>query len=269
MVDLDAASLTDARAFFDAYYSPANAVLVVVGDAGPAEVFAMARRYFETIPAAPPPPRAEIDEPPQEAERRFTRIDPLAPAPALAVAYHTPPAGTPAYYALGLLHQALAEGDDALLHAELVSKRGYASEVDGGINFLGHMHNAQTPLLWCVTLVHDNDVSADAILESFDEVIEGVRERGLDAGALARARTKARASLFSTIADQYIPGFGLADLLASFELFEGDANRVNDLDARFDAVTPELVASVARDYLRRENRVILELHAGAATEVAS
>ena len=265
MVDLDAASLADVRAFFDTYYSPANAVLVVVGDADPSEVFALARRYFEEIPATPAPPRAEIDEPPQDAERRFSRVDPLAPAPALAIAYHTPPSGSPEYYALGLLHQALAEGDDALLHAELVSKRGYASEVDGGINFLGHMHNAQTPLLWCVTLVHNDDVTTEAILEAFDDVIEGVRERGLDAGTLARARTKARASLYSTIADQYIPGFGLADLLASFELIEGDANRANDLDARFAAVTPELVAAVARDYLRRENRVILELQAGAAT----
>lgn len=269
MVDLDAASLADARAFFDTYYSPANAVLVVVGDADPAEVFALARRYFEAIPAAPPPPRAEIAEPPQEAERRFSRVDPLAPTPALAIAYHTPPAATPEYYALGLLHQALAEGDDSLLHAELVSKRGYASEIDGGINFLGHMHNAQTPLLWCVTLMHDNDVAPDAIVQAFDEVIEAVRTHGLEPAALARARTKARASLFGTIADQYIPGFGLADLLASFELFEGDANRVNDLDARFAAVTPELVAQVAREYLRPENRVLLELHAGAATTEAA
>ena len=264
MVDLDAASLEDARAFFAAYYSPANAVLVVVGDAEPAEAFAMARRYFEPIPAAPSPAPAEIEEPPQEAERRASRVDPLAPAPALAVAYHTPPAGTPEYYAMGLLHQALAEGDDSLLHAALVAEHGFASEIEGGINFLGHMHNARTPLLWCVNLIHDLDVTPDAILDAFDGVVEGVRERGLDAGALERARTKARASLYGTIADQYIPGFGLADLLASFELFEGDAGRVNELDARFAAVTPELVAQVARDYLRRENRVILELHAGAA-----
>lgn len=265
MVDLDAASMADVREFFNTYYSPANAVLVVVGDAEPSEVFAMARRYFEGIPAAPPPPAAEIDEPRQEEERRFSRVDPLAPAPALAIAYHTPPAGTPEYYAMGLLHQALAEGDDSLLHAELVSKRGYASEVDGGINFLGHMHNARTPLLWCVNLVHDTDVTPNEIVEAFDEVVERLRGHGLDAAALARARTKARASLFSTIADQYIPGFGLADLLAAFELIEGDASRVNELDARFEAVTPELVAEVARDYLRRENRVILELRAGAAT----
>ncbi|TAK73471.1 MAG: insulinase family protein, partial [Dehalococcoidia bacterium] len=259
----------DARAFFDAYYSPANAVLVVVGDADPTETFALAQRYFEGIPAASPPARADLEEPPQEEERRFARVDPLAPKPALAIAYHTPPRATPEYYALGLLHQALAEGDDALLHAELVSKRGYTSEVEAGINFLGHMHNAQTPLLWCTTLVHDSDIAPDAILEAFDQVIEGVREHGLDAGALARARTKARSSLFETISDQYIPGFGLADLLASFEFFEGDAGRVNELDARFAAVTPDLIAQVAQDYLRRENRVVLELQAGATSAEAA
>ncbi len=264
MADLDAASLEDVRAFFDTYYSPANAVLVMVGDVDPAEAIAMAERHFTSIPAQPVPPMPLLDEPTPEGERRFSRVDPLAPRPALAIAYQTPPHGTPNYYALGLLHEALAGGDDSLLHAELVARRGYAGEVDAEINFLGHMHNARTPLLWTVSLLHDATTTADMIIEAFDAVIESVRRDGLSTEVVARARTKARSSLYRTLADQHLPGFGIADLLASFELIEGDATRVNDLDARFEAVTPALVLATARDYLAPERRVILELHAGAA-----
>ncbi|MCA9849100.1 MAG: insulinase family protein, partial [Dehalococcoidia bacterium] len=60
MGDLDAATLEDVQAFFDAYYSPANAVLVVVGDLDPDATLALAQRYFEDIPAATPPAPAEI-----------------------------------------------------------------------------------------------------------------------------------------------------------------------------------------------------------------
>src|SRR5690606_8021997 len=85
MEDLDAASLEDVQAFFDAYYSPANAALVVVGDFDPDEALALAQRYFEDIPAADPPAPPDVTEPRQEAEQRWSYTDPLATQPALAV----------------------------------------------------------------------------------------------------------------------------------------------------------------------------------------
>ncbi|MDA0270623.1 MAG: pitrilysin family protein [Chloroflexi bacterium] len=265
MEDLDAASLEDVQAFFDTYYSPANAVLIVVGDLEPEHALGLARKYFEDIPAAPAPPPADIGEPRQEEERRFSRTDPLASRPALAVSYHLPERGTPEFYAMGLLHQLLAAGDDSLLHQELVQHRGYVGEVDASLNFLGHMHNAQTPLLWTTVVVHDDDVTADQIVDAMEGVIAPLRETPVDAESLERARTKARASLLRTASDSNYPRFGLTDLLGAFELFEGDASRVNDIDARFAAVTPELVMATAREYLRPTNRNVLMLEAGAAS----
>src|SRR3546814_10057986 len=121
MADLDAASLEDVQAFFDAYYSPANAALVVVGDIDPGEALALAQRYFEEIPAATPPPPAEIGEPRQEEEQRWSYVDALANRPALAVSYHVPPSATPEYYAMGLMNQLLAEGRSAEHTSELQS----------------------------------------------------------------------------------------------------------------------------------------------------
>ncbi len=263
MADLDAASLEDVRAFFDTYYSPANAALVVAGDIDTEEALRLAQRYFEDIPAAPPPPPPDLSEPRQEEEKRWTRVDPLATRPALAVSYHVPERGTPEFYAMGLLNQALAQGEDSLLHSELVLKRGLTGEVDGGINFLGHMHNAQTPLLWTSTLVHDSDVTVDQLIEAYDAVINPLLERPLGEEVVHRLRAKARSGLLRTIAEGVYPRFGVADLLAVFELLEGDAARVNEIDARFAALTPEVLLRTAQEYLRPTNRNVLALEAGA------
>jgi zinc protease len=269
MQDLDAASLDDVQAFFDAYYSPANAVVVVAGEAEPEEAFGLAEQYFGDIPAADPPDPADVSEPRQNEERRFSRTDPLASRPALAVSYHTPPSGTPEYYALGLLDQVLLQGDDALLHQELVTQRGYTGEVEGGINFLGSMHNAQAPLLWTAAMFHDSDVSVDAILEAIDGVVEPVRERPLDAALFDRALVKTRSSLYRTLNMSGYPHVGRVDLLASFELFEGNAEHVNDIERRFAELTPDQVQATAREYLRPTNRNVLSVEPPSEADAAA
>ena len=77
------------------------------------------------------------------------------------------------------------------------------------------------------------------------------------ADELSRARVKLRADLFNTIGGFY--GFGRADLLASFALFDDDPARINALEAEFDKVTPELIRATAQEYLRATNRTIQTL----------
>ncbi len=266
MVDLDAASLEDAQAFFDRYYSPANAALVVVGDFEPSEALAMVRRYFEEIPAQPRPEPPDVSEPAWTEERRFIKDDPLANQPAVAVSYQTPERNSAEYYAMGLLDQALLQGDDSALHQELVTRRGITGSVSGGINFLGNMHNAQTPLLWTASMIHDAAYDTDGVLEAFDAAVEPLRAAPMGADAFERAMTKVRSSYYDSLSSTAYPGFGRADLLASFALIDGDALRINEVDARFAEVTPELVHEVARNYLRPDGRVVLSINPTAGAD---
>ena len=59
MADLDAAKLADVQAFFETYYAPNNATLVVVGDFSPAQLRSLVNQYFASVPshATPEPPR--------------------------------------------------------------------------------------------------------------------------------------------------------------------------------------------------------------------
>ena len=262
--DLDAADLDDVRRFFETYYSPQNSVLAVVGDIDVEPTFELVRREFEGIEGPEAPPAPDLSEPAVTEERRFTRHDALATRPALAFAYQTPERGTPQFAALGVLHQLLGQGDDALLHRELVHRRGYGSSVAAGMNFLGNMHNARTPLLWTCSLVHDADVTPEEILAAADGVIEPLRAAPVSDAQFELALVKDRASLYDTLASSWFPGLGRLDLLASFALFDDDPERINRLEAEQRALTPALVQQTAREYLDPAKRTVVALEPGGA-----
>lgn len=257
LTDIEAAKLDEVQKFFQTYYAPNNAVLTIVGDFDPAEAKKMVERYFGPIKASQLPVQPDLTEPKQEKEKRVDKKDPLAPRPAVAVAYHMPDRNTPEYYAMGLLEQMLIEGDDSLLHEELVQKRGLTDSVEGGINLLGNMFNYNGPMLLMANLTYDPTTKTETVIGAIDSVVEPLRNEPVDQKSLDRARVKLRSSLYDTMGQ--FGGFGLMDLLASFALFDDDPARVNTLVSQFEKVTPEEVQKTAREYLRSTNRTIVTL----------
>jgi zinc protease len=267
LADLDAATLEEATAFFRTYYAPNNAVLVVTGDFEENEVRGWIEKYFAPIPSAPQPAKPDLTEPKQTAERRFSRTDSLASRPAIGLAYHVPDRYTPEWYAFGLLDQVLGQGRDSRLYGELVRKRGLTGNVDAGINWgLGSMYDYNGPMLWIVQLFHDSDKPADSLLAAFDAAVEPLRTRALPQADLDRALVKLRSSLYSQV--EAFAGFGRANLLASFALFDDDPRRINRLEAEFSKVSPELLMETARTYLAPTNRTILTIVPGKPAPAA-
>jgi zinc protease len=262
LADLDAATLEDVRSFFDTFYAPNNAVLVITGDFDPPAALEMARRHFGTIPSRPQPEQPDISEPRQTEEKRFSKTDTLASRPAFAVGYHVPPRNTPEYYAMGLLDQILAQGRDSRLYQSLVQDRSFTGSLSAGINpGLGHMFNVNGPTLWTAWMFHDASVSADSILAEIDRTIEPLRTAPVDQATLDAAVLKMRSTLYSGMDGLF--GFGRADLLASFALFDDDPHRINRLEEEFRSVTPELLMRTAQEYLRPTNRTILTIEPAA------
>ena len=257
LTDIEAAKLEEVKKFFETYYAPNNAVLTIVGDFDAAPAKSLVEKYFGAIKPAQLPPPPDLAEPRQEQEKRVTKKDPLAPRPAIALGYHMPERNTPEYYAMGLIEQMLAEGDDSLLHQELVEKRGLTGKVNGAINQLGNPFNYKGPMLLTIDLRYDPTTKSETVLEAIDTTIEPLRTKPVDSASLDRARVKLRSSLYDTMGQ--FGGFGLMDLLSSFALFDDDPARVNTLVAQFNKVTPELLQKTAQDYLRPTNRTIIEL----------
>ena len=255
--DLDAATLDDVKKFFATYYAPNNAALVVVGDFDAAQTKGWIEKYFSSIPATPRPPLPDVSEPRQEKEKRASKPDALATRPALAIGYQMPKRNTPEYYAMGLLDQILLQGKDSRLYEAIVQKNGLSGDVTGGINLLGNMHNINGPTLWMASLFHDADKTPDAILKVFDAEVEKLRTTPVDAATLDLAIVKIRSQLYDDVEAFF--GFGRADLLASFAIFDDDPGRINRLEDEFRKVTPAILLSTAKEYLRPTNRTILTI----------
>jgi zinc protease len=261
LAHLDAATLEDVRTFFKTYYSPNNAALVVTGDFAVDQTKAWIEKYFGDIPTAKLPPSPDLREPRQEKEKRAGRTDPLANRPALGIAYHTPDRFTPEWFAFGLLDEALAQGQDSLLYADLVRKKGLTGAVNAGVNIgLGNMFDYSGPMLWIAQFFHDSSVPSDKLLAAVDETIERVRKEGLDQALLDRARVKMRSDFYANLED--FVGFGRANLLASFALFDDDPSRINQLEDGFAKVTPAIVQKTAEEYLRPGNRTVYVITPG-------
>jgi zinc protease len=253
LADLDSAKLEDVDEFFKTFYAPNNAAIAVVGDFTSADAKKWIEQYFKPIPSAELPPKPDISEPRQEKEKRFTKEDLLANKPAIAVAYKMPERNTPEYYAMGLIDQLLVQGSDSKLYQKLVQEKGYTGNLSGGINYLGNMFNYNGPMIWMADLIHDSNVSSDSVLQQVDEAIaelNGVTQEDID-----RAIIKIRSNLYDNLGQAF--GFGRADLLASFALFDDDPARINTLESEFRKVTPGVIKKTVTEYLRSTNRTIL------------
>ncbi|MGZ8541339.1 MAG: M16 family metallopeptidase [Chitinophagaceae bacterium] len=254
LADLDSAKLEDVDNFFKTYYSPNNAVVVVVGDFEINDAKKWITQYFAAIPSADLPAKPDISEPRQEKEKRFVKEDKLANKPAIAIAYKMPEKHTPEFYAMGLIDQILVQGDDSKLHQALVQEKGYTSGVGGGINYLGNMFDYNGPMVWMSNLIYDSTVKADDIITEFDKAVKEI-ETNVSQADLALALVKKRSQLYDDIGGFF--GIGKLNLLASFALFDDNPSLINTIEDNFKKVTPELIKKTAKEYFRPTNRTIL------------
>jgi predicted Zn-dependent peptidase len=259
MADLDSASVADAHAFFEAYYSPANAVVVVQGDFDPSRALAHVRHYFGDIPRRPVAPMPDRAEPRQLAEKRFTRVDPNAPRPALAISYHLPARSDPSFWTMGIINQILIEGRDSWMHRALVEERNLTDAIWGGLSARhGSMYTINGPNFWTAYAFHDKSRSPDSLLAVMDEQIARLQTVPVDSATLARAITKARAGYYAELGAGR--NEGIVDMLGQLALFGDHPSRINHIEDEFRSVTAERVLVAAREYLRPGNRTVLVLN---------
>jgi zinc protease len=255
--DVKAAEITEVQNFFNTYYAPDNAVLVITGYLDTEKTTEWVKKYFGPIKTGNPPAIPDLSEPVQNEEKVSEKEDKLATQPALAFAYHMPVRNTPEYYAMGLLDQILLQGENSRLFKALVKEKGLTGSVNGGINMLGNMFDYNGPMLWTGYLFYDNNVSSDTIMKVVDDVIEDIRSNPVTREEIEGAKIKFRSGFYDGLSDLY--SAGTANLLACFALFDDNPGLINSVDKSFESVTPELIRKTAEDFLRRTNRTVLKI----------
>ena len=257
--DLQAATLDDVKTFFETYYAPNNAVLVVTGDATPDEVMKLAEKHFGSIRSRSLPPRPDIGEPPQTAEKSFAETDKLAKTPAVAFGYHLPERMTKDFFALSLLDPLLVSDESAKLYEALIKENQVASQVAGGFNYgLGNNFDYNGPMLYTFRVDYRPGTKSADVLKIVERVINAVQEHGVTEEELKQAKVNFRSSFLENLEGGIIPGFGRADLLAALALYDDNPNRINTILSDLDKITIIDVRDAARRYLVPANRTIID-----------
>jgi len=257
--DLAAANLDDVKTFYDTYYAPNNAVLVVTGDVTPDEVMTLAKKHFGAIPSRPLPPRPDISEPAQTSEKFFEESDKLARTPAVAFGYHLPERMTRDFFALSLLDPLLVGDESAKLYQALVKENQIASGASGGFNYgLGNNFDYNGPMLYAFRVDYRPDLKGSDVIAVVDKVIGAIQEHGITEDELRQAKVNFRSSFLENIEGCSIPGFGRSDLLAALALYDDDPNRINTILAELDKVTVADVRQAATKYLVPANRTSID-----------
>jgi zinc protease len=253
--DLDAARIQDVEAFFKNYYVPNNAVMAIAGDVTPEEVFAKVEKYFAGIRPGPVPPKPDLTEAPQTAERRSTEQDALARVPAVAIGYRMPPRHSHDAVVGALVGELLHNGQASLLYQALVKDKKVAVEVQGGVNFVfGNPFEYDGPTLLASFIIYPPNLKVDGVLAAYDAVLSGLAAHGPSPAALERIRAKMQSDWYSSMEAP----IDRASLLAHATLLDGSPERVNEIPGELARVTSEEVQAFAAKYLVKTNRTIID-----------
>lgn len=134
--DLRSLTVADLQDWYERFYAPNNAVLVVVGDVEAEDVFALAEEHFGPIPSQEVSPYPDPREPVQQ-EMRSVAVDAPATVPYLLLGFHVPNLGAAEAapwepYALEVLAYLLSGGKTARLNRQLVREQQVAASVSAG-----------------------------------------------------------------------------------------------------------------------------------------
>jgi len=265
MEDLNAATADDVRTFYERYYVPNNATIVIAGDVTVDEVRRLVEQYFGDIPRGPempalPPP---TPTPRTDGERRVTIEDKLATLPLIAMGFNIPPHDHADTYALQLLSSIFSEGESSRLHRRLVKEERAALQVGSGLN------SRMGPGSFLFFALPNQGVETERLEALIAEEIQKLKDEGVTERELQKAKNQSRAG--QIMGHQTV--FSKTQSLHHYRRFHGDPAEINrDLD-RYMAVTVEDIRAVARKYLTEANRTVVTVvppqRASGADEAAS
>ena len=242
--------LKDAIDFYDLYYSPNNAILVVSGDVQPDEVLRLAKHYYGVIPANPDlPERLRTQEPPQTAERRMTFRDDRVAQEYVSRSYlaqERDPGDQKTAAALTMLAEILGGGTTSYFAEKLQFDTPIAT-------YSAAFYNGQAldDTTFNVIVVPQPGVALQEAEDAMDAAIASFMKKGVDPDQLDRIKQQIRAEQIyarddaDSVANRY--GSALAIGLT--------VQDVQDWPDVLEAVTAEDIMQAAKDVFNREASV--------------
>ena len=250
MDDLNAAKTEDVKAFFDLYYVPNNATLVVAGDFESAAAKKLISDYFGGIPRGQDAPAVTCDQPYGSGQIRRRWPDAKANLPGVLLAYRIPEYKHADSPALSLLATILGQGESSRINKAVVRDLKLAQF---SVSLLNPMSPRRGPGVFLTLAVVNQGVVADSLEAALAAQVGKIATDGVTAAELDKARNAFRTGLIT----QQQQALARAEAIQAARMFMGDAEAVNTDWRRFMAVTVDDVKRVAKTYLTPENSLVL------------
>jgi predicted Zn-dependent peptidase len=246
--DLSEATIDEFINFYKTYYVPNNATLVIGGDIDPIKTKALIAKYFGSIPKGTKELyRPSIVEPAQTAEKRTTFYDNIQ-LPALILSYRAPKPFTKDAYAMQLLAQLLSQGNSSRLRNALVDKQQKAVEVGA------FPMPSEDPGVVMMFAIANMGIKNAELETAMNEEIEKVRTTLISDEEYKKLMNQ----IESDFINQNRRILGIIENLATNYTYLKNTNLVNTELALYQQVTKEDIMRVAKQYLTKENRLVVD-----------
>lgn len=247
MEHLNAAVESDYKTFYETFYVPNNAVLSIAGDLDYEETKSLVAKYFAPIPKGTTPIyRPSIVEAPLAGEVRDTIYDQIQ-LPAVIQTYRIPAQGTPDYYAVDMLSRLLSSGQSSRLYKSLVDEKQVAIQTG---SFPFSLEDPGVSLAFGITNMGKDPKDVEAAMDA--EFAQAGKELMSD-----EEFQKLRNQVENEFVSSNSRIAGIAESLANYKMYFGDANLINTELDKYLAVTKEDIQRVASKYFHKDNRVVL------------
>jgi len=253
MNDLEMLTVGDAKAWYDRWYAPNNATLVIAGDVKAAEVFVLAQRYYGAIPKRVQPPRRNYAEPEQAGIKRLVVKAP-AELPYLVMSFHAPTLKNPEQdwkpYALEILAGVLDGNESARLNKHLVREQQVASNAGAGYDAA-----SRGPSLFTLEATpSEGKTVIDAEMALRQEIALLVKD-GVSKEELTRVKAQVTAGEVYKLDSVFYQAMQIGQL----ESIGLNYRVIPVMLKKLQAVTAEQVQQVAEEFLRDDNLTVAVL----------
>ena len=248
MEDLDSATLDEFKEFFDTYYVPNNAVLVVAGDIDISETKKMVKDYFGDIPKGEEVKRDFAMETPMTKEVRTTAYDANIQIPASILGYRTPSFTEKDSYVLNMISDYLSDGKSSVLYKKLVDEQKQALQVAA---FNLEQSDYGMYLIFALPL---GETSLETLNTEMEEEIAKLRTDLISEKDFQKLQNKAENNYVNS--NSSVAGIG--ESLATSYLLYGDTNLVNKEIEIYRSITRKDIKRVANEFLKPSQRVVVD-----------
>ncbi len=259
LVDLQSATIDDVKEFYDKYYGPNNATLVLAGDFETEEAKALIEKYFGEIKRRQEVAKLEPQPVTIAETKRLMHEDNFAKAPQLNMVWPTVQQYTEDAYALDFLGQLMANGKKAPLYKVLVKDKELTSRTNAWNN------SQEIAGTFRVNITANDGKSLadveDAVFEAFKKFeAEGITDRDVE---------RIKASLETDFYNGISSALGKSFQLAQYNVFAGDPGFITQDIENIKKVTKEDVVKVYEKYIKDKPYVITSFVPKGQTNLAA